>query len=138
MINNCFFVCYSPLRLMNANLVDFQSQEFWRTNPQVAALKVGALDMWFKAFIPQEQAGIWRFPPYCMAPSLWVGFMARVCFGLSYQFQMFSHLPDVQDVCCQLVLNFSYNKLLQAQPYIQCICVKREIQKPMSPVWSGC
>lgn len=40
-----FFVCYSPVRLMKASPVGFQSRVFWWPIPHVGALKVGALNV---------------------------------------------------------------------------------------------
>ena len=54
--NNCFFVCYSPVGLMNASPTDFQSYVIWGPALLVVALKVGVLDVWSKCF------GSWEFP----------------------------------------------------------------------------
>lgn len=62
-IKNCF-VCYSPVGLMNASSVGFQSSEFGKTIPQVRALKVGVQDMLSKPL--QGEAGSWGFPLHCM------------------------------------------------------------------------
>ena len=40
-VNNCFFVCYSAMGLMNASPIGFQSYVIWEPVPLVAALKVG-------------------------------------------------------------------------------------------------
>lgn len=40
-----FFVCYSPVSLMKASPIGFQSWVFWWPIPHVGALKVGALNV---------------------------------------------------------------------------------------------
>ena len=43
-------VCFSPMELMNASYVGFQSQVIWEPDTQVAAIEVKALDMWTSSF----------------------------------------------------------------------------------------
>lgn len=48
--SHCIIVCFSPMELMNASYVGFQSQVIWEPDTQMAAIKVKALDMWTSSF----------------------------------------------------------------------------------------
>ena len=60
LINNCFFIFSSPLRLMNASPVGFLSSVIWGPVPQVASLKFGALDVWSKSSLLREKLAVGR------------------------------------------------------------------------------
>ena len=60
-IKKCFFVWHSLLGLMIASPIVFQSYVFWGPIPQVEVLKVGTLDVGFKPFSPQGEAGSCEF-----------------------------------------------------------------------------
>lgn len=55
---------------------------FWGPVPQVEVLKVGMLDVEFKCFTLQVEAGSFDFLPEFMIAG--VGAMARFCLSLSY------------------------------------------------------
>lgn len=55
LFKNCFFVCSSPVGLVNASSTGWQNQEIQGPLSQVAAAKVGAPDMFTNFF--QRGAG---------------------------------------------------------------------------------
>lgn len=65
-INNWFFVCSSPVGLMNASFIGFQSLIIQGFIPWISALKVGVFDVWFKHFSFQGEAGNWGLLLNCM------------------------------------------------------------------------
>lgn len=62
-INNCFFISYCFVGFVDVSPVGFQRQMFWGSIVWVGILKVGALNVEYKPFIPQGETGIWEFPP---------------------------------------------------------------------------
>lgn len=46
LLKKCFFVCYSPVVIMNASPVGFPSSVISGLAPGVAAIKIGLLDVW--------------------------------------------------------------------------------------------
>ena len=57
-IKNCLFVCYSPMELMNASLISYQSQAIQGPIPQVAAAKAG-VQMCTQA-PSREEVAVWN------------------------------------------------------------------------------
>lgn len=53
--NNCFFVCYSPVGLINVSPNVYQGQLIYGSIPLMAAIKVKTLDVWTSSF--QDKAG---------------------------------------------------------------------------------
>lgn len=75
-----FFVCYSPVSLMKASPVGFQSWVFWWPIPRVGALKVGALNVPLK-----ETLGVGGAPPPRSYGAVsGVGFLGKVCLSISH------------------------------------------------------
>ena len=82
---NCLFVCYNTMGLVKGSPFGSQSQMIWGAVPQVAALKVGALEIQSKHCTNWEEAGVGGFKKIIRRCS-WVGFIVRVCLILSYTF----------------------------------------------------
>lgn len=56
-------VCYSPLNLMDMSPVGFKSQMCWGLVSWVYVLKVGMLEVGYKAFTAQGEVLAYEFPP---------------------------------------------------------------------------
>ena len=52
--------------VMEASVIGFQSQMFWKPVSQLEAVKVGRQDVGSKAFALQGDAGSCEFPPACV------------------------------------------------------------------------
>lgn len=76
-----FLVCYSPLNLVDMSPVGFKSRMCWGLISWVQVLKVGMLEVGYKAFTPQGEVLACEFPPDwgCV---LGLGFMQRLCLSL--------------------------------------------------------
>lgn len=46
LLKNCFFVCYSPVGVMNSRPTDYKSWLIWESVHWMAVIKVGVLDVW--------------------------------------------------------------------------------------------
>lgn len=51
-----FFVCYSPVGLMDLSPIGYQGLMLSQPTPWVRSLKVGALDIWSKPFALQGES----------------------------------------------------------------------------------
>ena len=85
--NKCL-VCCCPVGLMNASHSSPQNQVIWGgAVPQMAALKVGVLDVCSKPFVPLGEAGSWGSPSWLQGTMPRVGFMMRECLSLLNPFR---------------------------------------------------
>lgn len=60
-IKTYFFVCYSLYESYGCTPHWLSEQGVWEPVPWMRVLRVGALDVWYKPFIPQGRSGSWKF-----------------------------------------------------------------------------
>lgn len=119
-MNNCFLVCSSSVGLMNTSCLGFLGYVIWDPNIQMAAFKIGILDVWSNPslFRKKLEAG----------GSLLMGAVWRMEFTVTVSVFPVHFIVDMDSL--------SQRKLLYEWLYIQSIHWRREIQDPsMLQLW---